>query len=458
MKRAVLLLGFVLARQRRRLSARCGCGACGDFAPVQGRAPERTRRQPNCGTRNPCDHCSWASGCGKLFGCHDRGPKSGCGETGDPAIGTTISPRAATTAISAATGTGAPPYPGPGVRRDTKLSHGKPSYGRANQRWPNATRRRAAASRRIHRRQSSISVRPLVLKQCSPRTLLCRPHCVYLYQPKCGKRGSGFQEWRKTQGKADKLRVQWSGVMRDLWAYSCSCCESPARCSSACWAASGSTSVEMPMKTSGAGALLQMLAEAGVRYLFGNPGTTELPLNDALVDDRRIQYILGLQEVPVMAMADGYAHGLALAGRRQPAHQLRPGQRDGHALQRLSRRHAAVGHRRPAGPPADVRGADPVGRHGRRRPAVDQVGGRGGARARTCRSPCAARCRPRSRRRPARCSCRCRSTCRWKLAELDLTPPHAARPPRASAASRRSARRPTCWPRPRTRPSSSAAA
>jgi benzoylformate decarboxylase len=54
-------------------------------------------------------------------------------------------------------------------------------------------------------------------------------------------------------------------------------------------------------------AFLEMLAEFGVRYLFGNPGTTELPLNDALVHDRRFRYILGLQEVPVMAMADGYA-------------------------------------------------------------------------------------------------------------------------------------------------------
>src|SRR5882762_1988472 len=61
------------------------------------------------------------------------------------------------------------------------------------------------------------------------------------------------------------------------------------------------------MATSGIHALVQMLADAGVRYIFGNPGTTELPLNDALVDDPRIQYILGLQEVPVMAMADGYA-------------------------------------------------------------------------------------------------------------------------------------------------------
>ena len=61
------------------------------------------------------------------------------------------------------------------------------------------------------------------------------------------------------------------------------------------------------MAVSGAKAFLQMLADAGVPYLFGNPGTTELPLSDALVDEPRIRYILGLQEVLVMAMADGYA-------------------------------------------------------------------------------------------------------------------------------------------------------
>ncbi len=61
------------------------------------------------------------------------------------------------------------------------------------------------------------------------------------------------------------------------------------------------------MATSGIHAFLELLSAAGVRYIFGNPGTTELPLSDALVDDRRFQYILGLQEVPVVAMADGYA-------------------------------------------------------------------------------------------------------------------------------------------------------
>jgi benzoylformate decarboxylase len=60
-------------------------------------------------------------------------------------------------------------------------------------------------------------------------------------------------------------------------------------------------------RISGIAAFLQMLADTGVNTIFGNPGTTELPLNDALVDDDRFRYVLGLQEVPVMAMADGYA-------------------------------------------------------------------------------------------------------------------------------------------------------
>ncbi len=54
-------------------------------------------------------------------------------------------------------------------------------------------------------------------------------------------------------------------------------------------------------------ALLEILAGAGVRYIFGNPGSTELPLNDALAADARFQYIFGLHELPVTAMADGYA-------------------------------------------------------------------------------------------------------------------------------------------------------
>ncbi len=53
--------------------------------------------------------------------------------------------------------------------------------------------------------------------------------------------------------------------------------------------------------------LLDLLASEGVELIFGNPGTTELPLMDALVVEDRIRYILGLNEVVVMGMADGFA-------------------------------------------------------------------------------------------------------------------------------------------------------
>ncbi|MFC2030072.1 thiamine pyrophosphate-binding protein [Chloroflexota bacterium] len=57
----------------------------------------------------------------------------------------------------------------------------------------------------------------------------------------------------------------------------------------------------------GIDALLEILAASGVPYIFGNPGSTELPLNEALLEDSRFQYILGLHELPLTAMADGYA-------------------------------------------------------------------------------------------------------------------------------------------------------
>src|ERR1700733_10379966 len=55
----------------------------------------------------------------------------------------------------------------------------------------------------------------------------------------------------------------------------------------------------------GAAVLLEVLRSEGARYVFGNPGTTELPLIDALVDAPDIRYILALQEASAVAMADG---------------------------------------------------------------------------------------------------------------------------------------------------------
>lgn len=57
----------------------------------------------------------------------------------------------------------------------------------------------------------------------------------------------------------------------------------------------------------GSHALLSLLMDEGVTHLFGNPGTTELPLMAALPDYPQIDYVLGAQEAAVVAMADGYA-------------------------------------------------------------------------------------------------------------------------------------------------------
>jgi benzoylformate decarboxylase len=58
---------------------------------------------------------------------------------------------------------------------------------------------------------------------------------------------------------------------------------------------------------SGKRAFVELLKQEGVEIIFGNPGTTELPLMDALAVESRLHYVLGLQEATVMAMADGYA-------------------------------------------------------------------------------------------------------------------------------------------------------
>src|SRR5215468_11235198 len=58
---------------------------------------------------------------------------------------------------------------------------------------------------------------------------------------------------------------------------------------------------------SGKRAFLELLKQEGVEILFGNPGTTELPLIDALAVENELRYVLALQEASVIGMADGYA-------------------------------------------------------------------------------------------------------------------------------------------------------
>jgi len=58
---------------------------------------------------------------------------------------------------------------------------------------------------------------------------------------------------------------------------------------------------------SGRDVLLDVLADEGVHHIFGNPGTTELPLMDELAVRTEFDYVLALQENTAVAMADGYA-------------------------------------------------------------------------------------------------------------------------------------------------------
>src|SRR4029453_16436917 len=52
-------------------------------------------------------------------------------------------------------------------------------------------------------------------------------------------------------------------------------------------------------------ATFTLLRAFGIRKVFGNPGSTELPFLSDWPDD--IDYVLGLQESSVVGMADGYA-------------------------------------------------------------------------------------------------------------------------------------------------------
>lgn len=76
-------------------------------------------------------------------------------------------------------------------------------------------------------------------------------------------------------------------------------------------------------------ATIRLLRELGITTVFGNPGSTELPLFRDFPDDFR--YILGLQESIVVGMADGFA----LASRNAAFVNLHSSAGTGHALGNL---------------------------------------------------------------------------------------------------------------------------
>ena len=152
---------------------------------------------------------------------------------------------------------------------------------------------------------------------------------------------------------------------------------------------------ELPMPRRARDVLLDILRDEGVTHVFGNPGSTEMPLMDALVDAPDIAYVLGLQEATAVAMADGWALASGQRRLRQPARDGRARQCDGRAGRLEGERDAARRHRRPAGhPPPDER-AVAVGRPRRARCPGRQMG-QGSAPRRGRRAGAA----PRLRHRP----------------------------------------------------------
>ena len=58
-------------------------------------------------------------------------------------------------------------------------------------------------------------------------------------------------------------------------------------------------------------AVFRLLREAGMTTIFGNPGSTELPMFRGFPDDFR--YVLALQESIALGMADGFAQATRTA-------------------------------------------------------------------------------------------------------------------------------------------------
>jgi benzoylformate decarboxylase len=60
--------------------------------------------------------------------------------------------------------------------------------------------------------------------------------------------------------------------------------------------------------------LLQTLEKNGVTHIFGNPGTTEIPLVRACEKRKKLKYVVALSEVAAVPMADGYARATRSLG------------------------------------------------------------------------------------------------------------------------------------------------
>ena len=65
---------------------------------------------------------------------------------------------------------------------------------------------------------------------------------------------------------------------------------------------------------SGRSAFVSLLKSEGVTHLFGNPGTTELPVMHALGEHPDLTYVMSMHESLVVGMADGFARASGRLG------------------------------------------------------------------------------------------------------------------------------------------------
>ena len=217
--------------------------------------------------------------------------------------------------------------------------------------------------------------------------------------------------------------------------------------------------------------LMDTLEAHGVELLFGNPGTTESPIIDALVDRPRLRYIMALHEAVALGAAHYYAQATGKTGVVNLHVAPGLGQRPRHALQRLGSQHASPGDRgtaRHAHAAARAAARTRPPGHGRAPHQVERAGGAGrrdgaGAAPRPqgrARSPGGARLRGAAHRRP-RAGDRDPTPCRPAGCTGPASPIRPAwRPPRSycwavairsspwATAWRAPARRTSWWPWP----------
>lgn len=67
-------------------------------------------------------------------------------------------------------------------------------------------------------------------------------------------------------------------------------------------------------RISGSQAFMEVMVSEGVEYVFGNPGSAQFGIMDAVNAHPEVRYILGLQESIPIGMADGYARASGKTG------------------------------------------------------------------------------------------------------------------------------------------------